>query len=319
MRRSAASVIGGVGLAAASAMGLAVYSSRIARQAEAMVPPDGKFIDIDGTRLHYLDVGEGPAIVLVHGLGGQLRNFSYALLDRLTGSHRVILVDRPGSGYSSVASGSAPGLLAQGALIVGLIEALGVERPLLVGHSLGGAVALGVGLDHPDAIAGLVLLAPLTQVQEEVPAAFRGLAAIPASLRLLFARTVGTPMSRLTAKRTLEAIFAPEPVPDDFPVRGGGLLSQRPANIAAAAEELGGVNDDLAPMVARYGTLTVPTAILFGRGDEVLDPAVHGTRTAAEIPGARSGMIDGGHMIPVTQPDRTAAFIKAQAARVLAG
>ena len=129
---------------------------------ERRLPPQGCFIDVDGHRLHYLDLGAGPPIVMIHGLGGQVRNFTHSLTGRLAGRHRLIVVDRPGSGYSSRPRGGAVGLRAQAAILARLVERLELGRPLLVGHSLGGAVALAMALDHPRAVGGLALLAPLT-------------------------------------------------------------------------------------------------------------------------------------------------------------
>jgi pimeloyl-ACP methyl ester carboxylesterase len=310
MRRTSKGLIGGALFTAVSGLALSLYSSRIARRAEALVPAEGRFLDVAGARLHYIDVGSGPTIVMVHGLGGQLRNFGYALVDLLKDEYRVIVVDRPGSGYST-ATGAMPGIVAQGAIIADFIQKLGLDRPLLVGHSLGGAIALAVGLEYPHLVRALALIAPLTRPQETVPESFRGLARVPARARHGFAQVLGTPLSRLTSAKTLEGIFAPEAVPEDFAVRGGGALSQRPIAIAAAAADLGGVNDDLTPMTERYGEIGVPTRILFGRQDAILDPAYNGHRTAAAIPGAKIDTIEGGHMILVTAPEACARFIRA--------
>jgi pimeloyl-ACP methyl ester carboxylesterase len=303
--------IGGAMVAAVSGFGLAFYANQVARNAEALIPAEGEFLDVAGARLHYVDEGHGPTIVMIHGLGGQLRNFSYAMLERLRAEYRVILVDRPGSGYSTADPGTTLGLIAQGAMIAEFITKLRLDRPLLVGHSLGGAVSLALALDHPELIRGLALIAPLTQLQDTVPDSFRGLARVPQSARLAFAQTIGTPLSKLTARHTLSMIFAPEIAPEDFGVRGGGLLSQRPAAIATASAELFGANGDLRAMVPRYADLRVPTSILFGRQDAILDPGLHGHRTAAVVPGAKIETIEGGHMLPVTLPDATSRFVSA--------
>lgn len=302
--RDAAKWIGGAALAIPGV--LAAYSAWATRAAEKAVPPDGRFMDVPGARLHFVERGSGAPAVMIHGLGGQLRNFSYALSHPLR-DRRVILVDRPGSGYSR----SRPmGVADQAKAIATLIARLGLQRPLVVGHSLGGAVALALALNHPSRVGALALIAPLTQVQPDVPAAFEGLARLPAAARLPFAWTLGTPMARLTARRTLEQVFAPEPVPEDFPVRGGALLASRPANIDAASFELGHVNEEMAALVPRYGELNLPVGILYGRGDRVLDPELHGRRAADAIAGARLELTDGGHMIPVTQPTRVATFVR---------
>ena len=312
-KRTAAAI--GVGAAAAGA-GLALFSQWQGRQAERQVPADGKFVDVDGARLHYVEMGaenvSGPPVVMIHGLGGQIRNFTYAVAERVARHHRVIMVDRPRSGYSTVSAGAEPGIKAQGQLIAKGIEALGIKRPLLVGHSLGGAVSLALALDHPGLVSALALIAPLTQAQGEPPAAFRGLAAGAASKagRYVVANLVGVPLGKLTAPATLNQIFAPEPAPADFPVRGGGALALRPGNMAAAMFELSCAANEMTAIAARYGELTLPVAILFAREDHVLDHHLHGERTAREIDRCRLELVDGGHMLPVTQPDLTAAFIE---------
>ncbi|MGR6329149.1 alpha/beta fold hydrolase [Sphingomonas sp. XXL09] len=315
-RPNLASLFGGA--LAASGFGLAGYSEWVAREAERLVPADGVFREVAGARIHYVDLGDSakPPIVMIHGLGGQLRNFSYAMAERLTADHRVLLVDRPGSGYSIAHGGAQPRIAEQAAIVARWIAALGLTRPLVVGHSLGGAVALALATTEPATIGGLALVAPLTQHQQEVPDAFRALAAIPPGFRRLIAQTVGTPMSRLVAERTLREVFAPEPAPADFATRGGGALSQRPGNIAAAAADLDSGGRDMPAIVARYPDVAMPVGILFGRGDTILAPALHGEATAAAIPRATLMLVDGGHMLPVTQPDVTADFVRTVAARL---
>nr|WP_281244353.1 alpha/beta hydrolase [Sphingomonas rubra] len=250
---------------------------------------------------------------MIHGLAGQMRNFSYALLDRLAADHRVILIDRPGSGYS--VAGEAANVRAQAAQIARFAQTLGLERPLVVGHSLGGAVALALALDHPAAVGGLALIAPLTQPVDTVPGAFERLAIASPLARKAVAWTLATPAAMLAGQKGAEAAFAPEPVPADFATRGGGALVARPGNFQAAAADLVAANDDLPGMVARYGELRLPVAILYGREDRVLDPELHGRRLAEALPAAALTLIDGGHMIPVTRPDETADWVRMQATR----
>jgi len=304
-------VAGGIALATPAL--LAAWSGASARGAERAVPQDGRLVEVDGSTLHVVELGEGPPMVMIHGLGGQLRNFSYALTGRLPG-RRLVLVDRPGSGYSRGAGGPME-VPAQAALVAGLIARLGLERPLVVGHSLGGAVALALALDHPERVGALALVAPLTQVQGRVPGPLSAFARLPRTARLPFAWVLGTPASKLAGAQTLNHVFAPEPVPEDFPVRGGALLASRPGNVDAATFELGTLDRSLAAMVPRYGELSLPVGILYAREDQVLDPLRDGVLAEGQIPGAVLEMVDGGHMLPVTQPDRTARFIEGVAAR----
>ncbi|WP_425229138.1 alpha/beta fold hydrolase [Sphingomonas sp.] len=307
-RKRTAGIVAGV---AAATGALALFSHWAGRRAEQLAPPDGDFVEVDGARLHYVAIGEGPPIVLIHGLGGQLRNFTYALTERLPG-HRLIAIDRPRSGYSTVPGGVEPGLRDQADLIAAAIRQLGLDQPMLVGHSLGGAIALALALDHPGLVRGLALIAPLTQPQDDVPAAFRGIAAAGASKagRAVMANLIAVPLGALTAAATTEAVFAPEPAPEDFAVRGGGALALRPGNIYAAIYDMHAAAQEIGGMAARYGELTLPVSILYAREDNILDYRPNGEQTAAAIPGATLQLVDGGHMLPVTQPDVTAQFIK---------
>jgi pimeloyl-ACP methyl ester carboxylesterase len=297
-------------LVAVIAVGLAGWSAYVGRKAEEMVPFDGQCADLPGARLHYLEMGpaDAPAIVMVHGLMGQMRNFSHSLAERLATDHRVILVDRPGWGHSAL-TGPRPGIVAQGAMIAALIERLELEKPLLVGHSMGGAVSLALGLDRPELVRGLALIAPLSQVVTQVPKAFAGLVA-PPLLRPLIAWLLAVPLGMARARETAVAVFAPDAVPADFPTRGGGALALRPKSYLAGSFELEHAPGDMAKLVARYGEVRLPVAILYGRQDNVLDPELNGTKTAAEIPGATLELIEGGHMLPVTHAEAVEAWLR---------
>jgi pimeloyl-ACP methyl ester carboxylesterase len=296
-------------------LGLAGWSAFVARKAEELVPAEGQCVDVRGARLHYVALGpqEAPAIVMVHGLMGQLRNFSHSLAARLEGDYRLILVDRPGWGYSRL-TGKRPDLAAQGAMIGALIEALAVEKPLLVGHSMGGAVSLALALQRPELVRGLALIAPYTQPVDTPPAVFKGLV-VPRALRALVAWTLAVPIALATAKAKSRAVFAPDPVPADFPTRGGAALGIRPSSFQSGCFEMGIARDAMIEQAPRYPEIRLPVAILYGRGDALLDPALHGGTTAEAIPGASLTLVEGGHMLPVTHAAATEAWLR----RVLNG
>ena len=120
-------------------------------------------------------------------------------------------------------------------------------------------------------------------------------------------------MMVLRGKKGAQAAFAPEPAPDDFATRGGGALLARPGNFQAASADLNAAPADLPGMVARYPSLEMPVSVLFGRDDPVLDPEAQGEGFVAAVPGADLTLIEGGHMIPVTQPDTVADWIRERA------
>lgn len=186
----------------------------------------------------------------------------------------------------------------------------------MVGHSLGGAVALTLATKRPSLLGGLALIAPLSQPMNEAPRIFRGLLNTSPVRRAIVSRTLAVPIGKLKRKRTLETVFAPDPVPADFGERGGGILAGRPSAFYAASTEISGA-DDLVEIAAMYGDIPLPVGILFGRDDQILSPELHGAQTASAIPGAEYEVIEGGHMILITAPDATASWLRRQAARGL--
>jgi pimeloyl-ACP methyl ester carboxylesterase len=299
--------------------GLVLFTAWTARQVEKKLPPRGRFIDVDGARIHYLDEGTGPPLLLVHGLAGQMHNFTHSLLGKLKQDFRVVIPDRPGNGYSTRPTEAFAAIGVQARTISRFCQALGLERPLVVGHSLGGAIALALALNHPDQVAGLALLAPVTHPMESVPPPFDGLAITSPLLRRLIAWTLATPLSMANRERALTLLFGPQPVVGDFATRGGGVLNLRPESFIAASEDLLAAHGELVDMPARYKNLTVPLGILYGADDRIVDPGLHGEGLAAKVTGADLELIEGGgHMILITSADRAAAFIARMARRVAA-
>lgn len=292
------------------------FTANTARKVEAALPPRGRFTEIDGDHIHYVDTGgAGPAVVMIHGLGGNLLHFDYALAGRLDAEFRLILVDRPGSGYSTRAAGADATLTTQAATIAKLIRALGLRRPLVVGHSLGGALSLALALDDPDCVGGLALIAPLTHAQEEVPAVFRRLVIRTNFVRNLVAWTLATPLGILRGRAALKEVFAPQAVAPDFPLRAGGLLGLRPRAFNATSSDLVAINDVLPGYMKRYPSLNLPFGIIHGKADQLLDYRRHGEAMTLSCPALDLELVDGGHMVHMTSPDRCAALIRRIAAR----
>ncbi|KRP70850.1 alpha/beta hydrolase [Pseudomonas paralactis] len=306
-------------LAVASAV-LWGLSAWMTRRIEACVPIDGRFVEVDGERFHYVEEGKGPPLVMIHGLMGSSRNLTYALSGQLREHFRVITVDRPGSGYSSRRSGTAADLPAQARQIAAFINTLDLDKPLVLGHSLGGAIALALALDHPHAVSGLVLVAPLTHPQRMLPLVFLSLAVRPAWLRRWMAHTLTMPVGLLSKNAVVKGVFAPDAAPPDFATRGGGLLGMRPSNFYAASTEINQVNEHLPDMVRRYSQLTLPIGLIYGAHDKVLDFQKHGQALASKVPGLKMQVVEGrGHMLPITATERVAALVMQVSKRVRPG
>jgi pimeloyl-ACP methyl ester carboxylesterase len=296
----------------------ALFTLYTARKVEALLPPKGQFVDVPGACLHVREMGElsgqAPALLMVHGLAGQLSHYTYGIASRLSDRFRVVAVDRPGSGYSTRDDATPADLSTQAAALAALIDKLGLDKPLVVGHSLGGAVALTLAMEYPDKVAGLALLAPLTHMIDDVPPVFKGLTIASPGVRRLVAWTLAIPASISKSRATLEQVFGPEAVPQDFATRGGGLLSLRPSSFLSASSDLQALPERLPQLQQRYGELRLPLAILYGKDDRILDWKLNGKGLVNKVPGARLQLIEGGHMIPITNPDACAAFIADAAA-----
>jgi pimeloyl-ACP methyl ester carboxylesterase len=288
---------------------LALFTLYVARRVTRAFPPDGRFVDVGDDRIHYVEYGSGPPIVFVHGLGGQLRNFAYMHLQRLAERHRVILLDRPGAGHSIRGAHSQANIFAQARTVAGFIDALKLDRPVLVGHSLGGAIALAVGLNHPERVKRLALIAPLTHLVDAPPGPFRALLIPSRAVRRFVSWTFAIPMSIRQGGKVLAVVFGPEAVPKDFPVKGGGLLGMRPGSFFETSSDLIAVPDDLPAMERRYPSLPLPVDVLYGRGDRILNWQAHGEALAQKSPRVRLRVVDGGHMLPITIPSVTTEWL----------
>lgn len=296
--------------------GLVWFSANTARRVEAALPPRGEFIEIDGQRIHYVDSGGSkPPVVMIHGLGGNLLHFGYAMADKLSNDFRVILIDRPGSGYSTRPDDAPATLTAQAKTIATLIRKLGLGKPLVVGHSLGGALSLALALDHPDCVGGLTLIAPLTHPAGEVPDVFKGVVVPSPLVRKAIAWTLAVPLGILRGPKLLAEVFAPEPTPADFPMRAGGLLGLRPKAFYATSSDLMAIEAVLPGYVARYRSLNIPMAMLYGKGDRLLDYRAQGETMKATCPALDLEVMEGGHMLPMTVPDRCVAMVRRVAER----
>lgn len=305
-----------VGLVGIVSVGLWVISFRITRRIETAVPINGRFLEVGGERIHYVDEGKGPALLMIHGLSGCGRNLTHSLAPRLREQFRVITLDRPGSGYSTRAKGAAADLPAQASLIAKFIRSLDLGQPLVLGHSLGGAVALALAQDHPQAVSGLVLVAPLTHPQRMLPLVFLSLAVRPGFVRRWVSLTLATPLAMLTRHSLVKAVFAPDAAPADFAERGGGLLGMRPHNFYAASSEIALVNRALPNMLKHYPNLKLPVGLVYGSADRVLDHRKHGLAMAARVPGIVIDIVEGaGHMLPITAVERVVAMVQQVAAQ----
>lgn len=288
---------------------LVLYTAYLARKVEAALPPIGSFVDLPSARLHVVDRGQGPPVLLIHGIAGNLRHYTYGVADRLAAHHRVIAVDRPGCGYSTWSPGAQVSLQAQADTMAALLDKLKIDRAVIVGHSLGGAVALSLAQRHPQRVAALALVAPLTRLPGEVSPVFKALAITQSWLRRAVAWTLAAPATIARSEAMLKIVFGPEAVPKDFATRGGGLLALRPSHFYAASTDLNAIPASMQAIESAYADMHVPVHVLYGRGDLILSHRANGIELVDRLLGTQLTLVEGGHMLPITQVQTTADFI----------
>lgn len=264
------------------------------------LPPVGRLIDVEGERVHVLELGperaEGPPVVLIHGASVNLRDMKLALGDALAVNRRVIILDRPGRGHSTRPRDGWR-LDRQAALIRGALAELGVERPVIVGQSLGGAVALAYALNYQEEMSGLVLLAPVSHEWPGGVAWYNKISGWPVAGPLL--RWLVIPLyGPFAAKAGVSGSFAPDEAPENYYEESGLELLFRPHDFKSNAEDLAKLKPQLIEMSRRYSEIRIPTAILAGTNDRTVSPARHSERLAGDIPGARLDLLpDTGHAL----------------------
>jgi pimeloyl-ACP methyl ester carboxylesterase len=285
-------------------------------------PARGRRIDIGGLRQHVVELGpqadargRAPPLVFLHGAGCNLEDLR-PLAERLAARHRTVLVDRPGQGWSEGAGRTTASPAAQAKILRDLLDRLGIERAILVGHSWGGTLAATFALNHPDRVAGLVLLAPATHPP------LRGFTELYAALSVplggwLFSRTLALPLAAAAFDRGLRNAFLPQAPPPRYIKRSAALLLLRPKTFLANARDLAGLEAFLARQAPRYGEIKGPTLIFSGDRDRVTLAAQHAMALATAMPAAKLTLIHGaGHMLHHGAEDSIVAAIEELIANV---
>ncbi len=291
---SRAALATGVALAAATAM----WTALKARRAQREHPPQGRFTTIDGVRLHYVECGEGPPVVLLHGNVVSLEDFNASgLIERLAVDHRVIVIDRPGYGHSERPRDRLWTQTAQAKFIHAALRKLNVERPIVVGHSMGAMVAVAMALEYPDDVGGLVLLGGYYYPTARVDALLTTPVALPV-LGDVMRYTVTAVASRAMMKGAVKTMFLPNSVPPEFFATLSREMMLRPSQLRANAEDAAFMIPAAAASSARLKELRLPVTIIAGANDKVVDTAAHSSRLHREVPGSQLIEVPGvGHMV----------------------
>jgi pimeloyl-ACP methyl ester carboxylesterase len=287
-------------IAAAVLGGLAVLTEFGVRRIERAHPPQGRFVEVAGGRLHLSELGSPDAqpVVLLHGASGNLQDMRLALGDRLASRYRVILVDRPGHGWSDRPDGSVDASPArQAKLIHEALERIGVTRAIVVGHSWSGALATAYALAYPAAVDGLVLLAPVTHPWPGGVGWYNPILTTR-FIGPLFARAIALPLGELLAGPAIRVVFAPQAPPADYRKQAAVDLVLRASELIANAEDLTALKAFVTAQAPSYGAIKAPTIVITGDVDKTVSPRIHSQAIAAMLPRVKLIVLPGiGHML----------------------
>lgn len=283
--------------AVAASLGTAALVHHQARRAEQRHHAPGRFIHIEGVRLHYRLTGEGPAVLLLHGNTGHGNDFDAAgLVRRLARDHQVLVIDRPGFGWSDRTRDRAWTPAEQARLLCRAAVALGIEDFAVVGHSLGTQVAIAMALGDPAHVNRLVLVGGYYFPSLRLDTVAARLGAIPWVGDVL-RYTAASLASRAMLRPTVRALFAPQPVPPAFDEELPRDMLLRPLQQRASTEDAAHMVTQARVLRPRYGELKVPVTLVAGAQDAIVDSRSQSGRLHRALPASRLHILDGvGHM-----------------------
>jgi pimeloyl-ACP methyl ester carboxylesterase len=291
---------------------------------ERKYPARGTMVEVEGGSLHVVDLGRrdaaGPPVVMLHGASSNLEVMRQPLGERLARDHRVILIDRPGHGWSTRdrVEDSTPEI--QGRMIAEALAKLGVARAIFVVHSWAGALGARMALDQPQTVAGLVMLAPVAYPWPGGVGRYNRIVAVPV-IGPLLAYTITLPLGTLLAEAGAQGVFLPQALPRDFVRNTATSLLLRPREFLANAHDLVTLKAAVAEQAPRYAEIRAPVTIIAGdESDKTVSTRIHSRPLAAAAPNARLIVLPGiGHMIPNVVPDLVIAEVEAMAGAMAPG
>lgn len=282
-------------------------------QKEELHPPQtfsdegSRYIRIDGINIHYKEGGSGNSLLLLHGMLGNVEGWRY-IVPPLSEDYRVVAFDRPAFGLTErppVNGQNNPYTPEEAEKItLGLIESLGLGKPILIGHSAGGNLALRLALHYPDRFSGLILISP--GVYTEIPPALvRDLMELgvlkESGLELI--RSIPEHIDELLA----QTYYRPELLKKDL--RDSYLIPTKVKNWDMALWNYIAAQDD-SMLAAALPEINLPTLIIQGIRDQVVPPGDN-LKTAAAMPDAELVFLPQcGHVAHEELPEQTVEIIR---------
>lgn len=285
-------------------------------------PPAGEFADVLGARIHHVHIpapagAELPPVVFIHGASGNLNDQMLPARPLLEGRAELLFYDRPGHGWSERGEmNETPN--GQARTLAALMDAKGIDRAIVVGHSFGGGIAAAFALAYPERVTGLVFVAAATHPWEGAGTSWYYKVATVPVLGRLFSELFALPAGYARIDAAAAGVFDPNPLPANYLKDSGIELVLRPANFRANAVDVESLHTHVTAAAPRYGEIKVPTVVISGDSDTVVYEELHSLGLERDIPGAVLVWICGlGHKPDWVTPDLVAAAIERVAGRAV--
>ncbi|WP_223476041.1 alpha/beta fold hydrolase [Oricola indica] len=286
---------------------------------ERSYPAQGEFATVNNTRMHYIfDRGNGqtdlPPVVFLHGASGNLNDPREAFLGQLGGRADLLFLDRPGHGWSGRGPKSNETPDGQAATVAALMEELGIEKAVVVGHSFGGAIAATFALNHPGKTIGTLFLAPVSHPWPGGVDWYYDLTPVPVIGRI-FSETLALPFGLMRVRPGTECVFTPNRPAENYVERTGVALVLRPWHFRANATDVARLLDYVTKTAPLYSRIETPAVVITGNKDAIVLPRVHSLGLERDLPNAELVWIENlGH-----KPDYVATDLAVAAIEKLAG
>jgi pimeloyl-ACP methyl ester carboxylesterase len=283
---------------------------------ERRYPPVGAFAVVNGTRIHYVHVRSPaapdlPPIVFIHGASANLNDQMVPARPLLETRAELLFFDRPGHGWSERGTGQNETPFGQARTLAALMDSLGIEQAIIVGHSWGSAEATAFALAYPQKTRGLVLLASATHPWPGGATSwYYSLTSIPL-LGKLFAATLAYPGGLLQMHAATACVFSPNRAPPDYSDVASIPLVLRPAAFIANAIDVAGLYAHVLATAPHYHEISAPTVVISGDMDTVVDEQIHSIGLARDIKGTELVWVHNlGHKPDWVAPDLVVAGIE---------
>ncbi len=253
---------------------LYLVATLITQKADRDHPAIGQFIEVANRKVHYLELNatsQKRPLVFIHGASCHAKDMAYAFT-KYCNAHRAIFVDRPGCGHTDRKQGD--NLAAQANMVAGLIEALELEKPIIVAQSYGTSVALQLALDHSEAISGLVLLAPVSHQWPGGVAWYNHVGTMPV-IGKIFRHSLIPLYGHFVGRQVVAQAFWPNEMPKGYYDDTSVSLIFRPTAFKSNCEDIKALYGEITELQDRYAELSMPVRMVAGSHDTSVLSTIH--------------------------------------------